>query len=75
VLRVALRVAGELRSPVAFVGFWLAGVETVLDGMHVPEAAMHEDHFAARTENEIGLARQVAGVQAVAIAEGVDEAG
>ena len=41
--------------------------------MYVPEAAVHEDDFAAGGENKVGFFWQVAAEKAVAIAEGVDE--
>ena len=72
--RVPRDVAGELWSPVSRVGFWRAGIETFCFWVHVPEAAVHEDHLAARPEHEVRFSRQVAAVQAITIAEGVDEA-
>ena len=73
-LCVARDVAGQLGAPITFVRFGFAGVETVGIRMQMPEAAMHEDHFAPRPEHEIGFAGQVATVEAVAVAEGEDEA-
>lgn len=39
----------------------------------MPEAAMDKEHGAARAEDEIGFARKIAALQAVAEAEGGDQ--
>ncbi len=41
--------------------------------MHVPKAAVNENDFTARTKDEIGFSGEVAAVEAIAIAEGVDK--
>ena len=74
VLCVAGHVAREFRVPITGVGFGPAGVEAVGFWVHVPEAAVNEDDFAARSENEIGFSRQVFAMQAVTVAQCRDEA-
>lgn len=73
-VRVALGVALKLGPPVGLVGFGNAGIEAIAPVVQVPEAAVHENDFAPRPEYEIGFSRQVAGVEPVAEAEGVDDA-
>jgi len=71
---IALHIDRQLGIPVASVGFGPPCIEAALFRVHVPEATVHEDNLLARAEDEVGLARKVFGVQAIAIAEGVDEA-
>ena len=40
----------------------------------VPEAAMYEDDLAAGAEDQVGLSRQIASVQAIAESHGMGEA-
>ena len=70
---VAFDIAPELWKPIRLVRFREPRVEAVLLRMQMPETAMHEDHLAARPENKIGFSRQIFGVEAVAIAEGMDD--
>jgi hypothetical protein len=39
----------------------------------VPKAAMHEDYFSRWPENDVGMSRQIARMEAVAIAKAIDE--
>ena len=41
--------------------------------MRMPETPMNENDLASRSEDQIGLARQVLRVQPVSVAEGKDE--
>lgn len=41
--------------------------------MHVPKASVYENNFAMRAEYEVGFAGQVFAMQAVAIAEGMND--
>lgn len=68
-LLIACDITLELWAPIAFVRFGLARIQAFFCGMQMPKAAVHEDDFAARAEYEIGFARQVFAVQAVAVAE------
>ena len=73
-LSVARDVAVEFGRPVAGVGFRLARIEAACLGVEVPEAAVHEDDFAACAKNEIGLAGQVFAMQAVTMPKRRDKA-
>lgn len=39
--------------------------------MLMPEASMHEDHLAPPAKHEVGLSRQVTGMQSIPIPVGV----
>lgn len=39
----------------------------------MPKTPMHKDHFSSRTEGKIRAARKVAPMEAVSVAERVDE--
>lgn len=73
-LCITRHIARKLGTPITFVGFRLARIETLGIRVQMPEAAMHEDDFAARAKNKIGLAGQIARVQPVTEAEGMDKA-
>ena len=53
--RVALDIAAKLGQPVTAIGLRLAGVEAIVFGMKMPEAAVHEDDLPPRPEHEVGL--------------------
>lgn len=74
VLSIALEVTLEFHRPVARVRFRGAGIKAVSLGMHVPETAVNEDDLLRRSEHQIGLARQIFAMEAIAIAERGDSA-
>ena len=71
---VARDVAFEFRRPVAGIRFGRPSDAAACLGVQVPEAAVHEDDFAAWAKNEIGLAGEVFAMQAVTMPKSRDEA-
>jgi hypothetical protein len=69
--RVPRPVAGDLVLPVGGVGLRQARAARAI--VPVPEAAMHEDGGAAGTQDDVGRAGEVGGVEAEAVAEAVEQ--
>src|SRR5439155_24881924 len=72
VFSVAVFVAGEFGEPVFSAGGGDAAAAAA--GVHVPEAAADVDDFSSGGEDEVGGAGEGFDVEAVAVAEGMDEA-
>jgi len=68
---VPRNVASDLWHPIARVAFHRSTVWASIVVMPVPKAAMDEDHFSSCGEYKIRLARQIASMDAIAIAETV----
>ena len=63
-------VSREFLAPVVNAG---GGRVTPAAVVTVPKAAMHEDNLASGSEDEIGTARQVLAVEAIAVAETMEQ--
>jgi hypothetical protein len=73
VVKVAGYVPAEFGSPITQIRFWLASDFAGGIVMLMPEAPMHQDQLAPRTENQIGFAGKVLIMEAVAVAEPVNQ--
>ena len=70
-LGISPDIAIEFRRPELFPGF--GNPRSRAATMRMPETTIDEDDLPARGEDQIGLARQRRGMQAVAVAQSVDE--
>lgn len=64
---VSRHVAREFIFPESAVTLWLVGNLAIL--VRVPKAAMHEDKFSSRWEDDVGRSSQIAAMETKSIAE------